>query len=94
MGPLISPAQLSKSEHIVAASLSEGLTIEAGGYRMTGPSELDGFDLGKGYFYAPTVIGGDGVVGSRVWKEEVSTSRFPFYFLSLTSHLCRVGNGV
>ena len=72
MGPLISRPQLSKSEGIVASSLVEGLTVECGGKRMEGPSPLDGFDLGGGYFFAPTVLSGDGVVGSKVWKEEVS----------------------
>lgn len=79
MGPLISRPQLSKSEGIVASSLAEGLTVECGGKRMNGPSPLDGFDLGGGYFFQPTVLSGDGVVGSKVWKEEVrrSLSLFP-----------------
>ncbi|KAL7408929.1 aldehyde dehydrogenase [Mrakia frigida] len=71
MGPLISRPQLSKSEGIVASSLAEGLTVECGGKRMNGPSPLDGFDLGGGYFFQPTVLSGDGVVGSKVWKEEI-----------------------
>lgn len=72
MGPLISQPQLSKSIDIVASSLAEGLTVECGGKRMQGLSPLDGFDLSGGYFFQPTVLSGEGVVGSKVWKEEVS----------------------
>lgn len=71
MGPLISSSQLQKSIDILADRRATGLTVEAGGDRLTGTSALDGFDFGQGYFFPPTVVSGEGVVGSRLWREEV-----------------------
>lgn len=45
-------------------------TIVAGGYIMEEPSPLDGFDLSKGAFYAPTVIT-DVDLKDEVWTEEI-----------------------
>lgn len=72
MGPLISAPQLTKSIDIVKHSLEEdSLKVECGGERMSGPSALDGFDLGQGYFFPPTILSGPGVTKSRLWREEV-----------------------
>ena len=44
--------------------------ILAGGDRLTGVSNLDGFDFSQGFFYPPTVI--DGVeTHDELWREEV-----------------------
>ncbi len=37
---------------------------------MLGPSPLDGFNLSKGYFYAPTIIE-DISPEDEIWKEEI-----------------------
>lgn len=72
MGPLISGAQLAKSIEIVKLSTEvDGLSVLSGGARMAGASPLDGFDLSAGYFFPPTILGGPGVLKSRVWREEV-----------------------
>jgi hypothetical protein len=72
MGPLVSAAQLVKSVEIVEHSTEiDGLTLLCGGARMAGASPLDGFDLSAGYFFPPTILGGPGVLKSRVWREEV-----------------------
>jgi aldehyde dehydrogenase (NAD+) len=48
MGPLITEAQVAKSEHYVAAAVAEGATVVTGGRR---PAHLD-----KGHFYEPTLL--------------------------------------
>ncbi|MFD9337429.1 aldehyde dehydrogenase family protein [Streptomyces sp. NPDC060028] len=45
-GPLVSAAQLERTESYVASALAEGATLRAGGERPDGP----------GYFYRPTVL--------------------------------------
>ncbi|MFJ9811128.1 aldehyde dehydrogenase family protein [Streptomyces sp. NPDC101158] len=45
-GPLVSAAQLARTEEYVASALGEGAVLLAGGERPTGP----------GYFYRPTVL--------------------------------------
>ncbi len=50
-GPLVSAAQLEKTEYYVAAALEEGAVLRAGGSRPEG----DGYE---GYFYRPTVLDG------------------------------------
>ncbi|KHN97319.1 betaine aldehyde dehydrogenase [Metarhizium album ARSEF 1941] len=74
MGPLISLGQLQKVESLVNECVSEGTgQVLCGGQRMTGLSQLDGIDFGKGYFYPPTVmtgIAGKSITEARIWREE------------------------
>lgn len=51
-GALISETHLQKVDAYVQAAKAEGAELLAGGYR-----ETDG-DLGKGWFYRPTILGG------------------------------------
>ncbi|KAG8831166.1 hypothetical protein FRC17_003552 [Serendipita sp. 399] len=67
MGPVISQASL---ERISAAVGRSTRRVLVGGYRMTGLSPLDDFDLSKGSFYAPTVIEDVGI-DDEIWKEEL-----------------------
>ena len=62
-GPLVSAAQRSKIEDFVASARAEGATVLAGGCRPDDP------ELGKGFFYRPTVLGGCHA-GMRVVREE------------------------
>ncbi len=50
IGPLVGPAAILKVENQVKDALQKGARLITGGKRLT-----DG-DLGKGYFYAPTVL--------------------------------------
>ncbi|MEU9775678.1 MULTISPECIES: aldehyde dehydrogenase family protein [unclassified Streptomyces] len=59
-GPLVSAAQLAKTEDFVASALKEGAVLRAGGVRPEGP----------GYFYRPTVLD-HCHRGMRVIREEV-----------------------
>jgi acyl-CoA reductase-like NAD-dependent aldehyde dehydrogenase len=73
MGPLISAKQLARVSELVDDAVQTGLTVVTGGKRMSGPSPLDGFDLDKGYFYAPTIIADPPftkLLNSRIWREE------------------------
>ncbi|MEU9375335.1 aldehyde dehydrogenase family protein [Streptomyces sp. NPDC048255] len=59
-GPLVSAAQLARTEAYVASALEEGAVLRAGGRRPEGP----------GHFYRPTVLDGCHR-GMRVVREEV-----------------------
>lgn len=59
-GPLVSAAQLERTESYVASALAEGAVLRAGGERPPGP----------GYFYRPTVLDRCHR-GMRVVREEV-----------------------
>jgi len=67
MGTVISPQHL---ERISCMVLKSGRKIAVGGHRMLGPSPLDGFDLSKGCFYAPTIIE-DISPEDELWTEEI-----------------------
>ncbi|KAJ4492017.1 aldehyde dehydrogenase domain-containing protein [Lentinula edodes] len=67
MGSIISMRQLQRIEGMVGRT--QGRIIE-GGERMTGISDLDGFDFGGGSFFPPTVIT-DISVEDELWREEV-----------------------
>ncbi|KAH8094887.1 aldehyde dehydrogenase [Cristinia sonorae] len=70
MGSVISLHHLKRIEHMVQHERAGSGKILAGGHRMTGKSELDGFDFSKGSFFPPTVI--EDVAHSDVlWREEV-----------------------
>jgi betaine-aldehyde dehydrogenase len=62
-GPLASEVQLRKIEDFVRSALDEGARLVAGGRRPEDP------ELGKGYFYRPTVLA-DCRVDMRVVREE------------------------
>ncbi|ORY81763.1 betaine aldehyde dehydrogenase [Leucosporidium creatinivorum] len=74
MGPVISERQLKVVETLVEDARQKGAEIVCGGERMTGVSELDGkIELGKGYFYPPTLItssSNTSILDCRIWKEE------------------------
>lgn len=67
MGTVISPQHLERISCMVQRS---GRKIRVGGHRMLGPSSLDGFNLSKGSFYAPTIIE-DVSPEDELWKEEI-----------------------
>lgn len=74
MGSIISEKQLNHIKSIVQDAEQASLKFMTGGYRMTGKSNLDGSDLSKGYFYAPTVVAerdATKLTQQRIWKEEV-----------------------
>ncbi|GAA6058641.1 hypothetical protein JCM10212_004052 [Sporobolomyces blumeae] len=73
MGPVISARQLGVVEGLVQDAKDNGATIVCGGERMRGKSEIDDCDLGKGYFYPPTLIIGTAdkpATTLRIWREE------------------------
>ncbi|KXJ88390.1 aldehyde dehydrogenase [Microdochium bolleyi] len=79
MGPLVSGRQFGNVQALVDAAVASGkVTALVGGRRMTGTSELDGSDLGKGWYYEPTLLvsaesassGGSAILETRVWREE------------------------
>lgn len=78
MGPVISARQLENIQRLVSAAVATGkVNVVAGGERMTGQSELDGFDLSKGYFYPPTIIISPqsqhpkDIAETEIWRQEV-----------------------
>ncbi|KAI0420861.1 aldehyde dehydrogenase [Xylaria grammica] len=77
MGPLISSNQVRNVANLVNEAVNNGLVkVITGGNRMTGESELDGTDFGKGYFYTPTVLvqGGQPRAffrASAIWRKEI-----------------------
>ncbi|EPS39070.1 hypothetical protein H072_7145 [Dactylellina haptotyla CBS 200.50] len=74
MGPLISARQLKNVETLVEDAVSSGkAALETGGSRLRGASQLDNFDLSKGYFYPPTIListSPGSILETRIWKEE------------------------
>lgn len=73
MGSLISAKQLQHVTELVNDATERGVSVVAGGSQLTEASALDGHDLSKGYFYAPTILA-DGpdykLQNTRIWKEE------------------------
>jgi acyl-CoA reductase-like NAD-dependent aldehyde dehydrogenase len=69
MGTIISPSHLDRISKMVSQYGNDGVLL-AGGERLSGMSELDGFDFSRGSFYPPTVIG-DVHLESQLWKEEL-----------------------
>ncbi|KAL1735911.1 aldehyde dehydrogenase domain-containing protein [Schizophyllum commune] len=67
MGTVISMRQLEKIEAMM--SRSKGAVL-AGGKRLEGKSDLDGYDFSKGAFFPPTVVADVGVE-DELWQEEV-----------------------
>ena len=63
IGPLIGPAALEKVEKQVHDALQKGAALVCGGKRLI----EDG--LGKGYFYAPTILA-DVTTDMRIYREE------------------------
>lgn len=51
-------------------AITKGACLLAGGERLTGFSQLDGFEFSKGSFYAPTVLA-DVQIDDEIWQEEV-----------------------
>ncbi|TCD69876.1 hypothetical protein EIP91_005953 [Steccherinum ochraceum] len=70
MGSVISMHHLNRIEKMVQRERQGSGKILAGGERMKGKSELDGFDFSKGSFFPPTVIE-DVSLGDELWREEV-----------------------
>ncbi|KAK7696664.1 hypothetical protein QCA50_001322 [Cerrena zonata] len=69
MGTVISQHHLERIEAIIHRNRRSG-SLLAGGQRMTGKSELDGFDFSKGSFFSPTVIENVSLE-SELWREEI-----------------------
>lgn len=67
MGTVISERHLLRIADMVKRSPG---SIVLGGTRLTGISPLDGFDLSKGNFFAPTIIT-DVDTKDELWQEEV-----------------------
>ncbi|KAE9410015.1 aldehyde dehydrogenase [Gymnopus androsaceus JB14] len=67
MGSVISLRQLERIEAMVKRTRGK---IIAGGERMTGKSDLDGFDFAGGSFFPPTVIA-DIEIEDELWQEEI-----------------------
>jgi len=67
MGTVISHKSLDRIDAMVKRSSG---TILAGGERLQGKSELDGFDFSQGAFYPPTVVTDVGLE-DELWIEEV-----------------------
>ncbi|KAI0082397.1 aldehyde dehydrogenase [Panus rudis PR-1116 ss-1] len=70
MGTVISQHHLERIERIVQKRGKGDGKILFGGERMTGTSELDGFDFSKGSFFCPTVIENVSLE-SELWREEI-----------------------
>ncbi|THH30690.1 hypothetical protein EUX98_g3489 [Antrodiella citrinella] len=70
MGSVINQRHLKRIEHMIHLERERPGKILTGGERMTGKSELDGFDFSKGSFFPPTVIE-DVPVEDILWREEV-----------------------
>lgn len=73
MGPLISGRQLANVSTLVKDATDAGVTVVAGGQRMTGTAALDGTEFTRGYFYAPTILTDSHtkkIIDTRIWKEE------------------------
>ena len=70
MGSVISPRQLVHIENVVKRATKGSAKIVIGGKRMTGTSELDGFDFSKGSFFAPTIVS-DVSTNDEIWREEI-----------------------
>ncbi|KAF8969497.1 aldehyde dehydrogenase [Flammula alnicola] len=69
MGAVISSHHLERIDAMVRRA-SKTASVLAGGERMSGKSELDGFDFSRGSFYPPTVIAGVNT-DDEIWQEEV-----------------------
>jgi acyl-CoA reductase-like NAD-dependent aldehyde dehydrogenase len=67
MGTVISIDHLKRIEDMVMRTSGK---IVLGGGRLTGTSDLDGFNLSAGSFYSPTVIV-DIEEDDELWREEV-----------------------
>jgi acyl-CoA reductase-like NAD-dependent aldehyde dehydrogenase len=67
MGTVISIDHLRRIEEMVMRTSGK---IILGGGRMTGTSDLDGFDFSAGSFYSPTVIV-DIETEDELWQEEI-----------------------
>ena len=70
MGSVISLHHLQRIDDMVKRAKKAGSNILSGGERLSGQSELDGYDFSKGAFYPPTVITDVGLE-DEIWKEEV-----------------------
>ena len=69
MGTIISHEHLARVDDFVRRA-SKTASIITGGQRLTGLSDLDGFDFSKGAFYPPTILT-DVNTEDDIWREEV-----------------------
>ncbi|KAF9054976.1 aldehyde dehydrogenase [Hymenopellis radicata] len=67
MGTVISPQSLTRIEGMMSRTKGKVVT---GGQRMTGVSELDGFDFSQGSFFPPTIVT-ELEITDELWVEEV-----------------------
>ena len=67
MGTIVTARHLSRISDMVSRSSGK---VVLGGTHMTGFSPLDGIDLSKGAFFAPTIVT-DVDSSDELWREEV-----------------------
>jgi len=67
MGTVISLRHLQRIEKMMQRTKGE---VIVGGQRMSGKSDLDGFDFSSGSFFPPTVVA-DIDQQDELWKEEI-----------------------
>jgi len=71
MGTVISEPHLVRIQGMLDRSVESGkVQVLTGGQRLTGKSELDGFDFDGGSFYPPTVIANI-QTSDELWREEI-----------------------
>lgn len=74
MGPVNSAAQLTKIEGMVAAAVTRGARLHAGG------TKAEGSELGHGWFYRPTIVepvqGSDAIVQEEVFGPVLTVQGF------------------
>jgi acyl-CoA reductase-like NAD-dependent aldehyde dehydrogenase len=94
MGTVISERHLARIQGMLDRSAESGkVQVLAGGQRLTGKSELDGFDFDGGSFYPPTVIANI-QTSDELWREEIFgpvAVATQFSVCNLARPLCYVG---
>jgi acyl-CoA reductase-like NAD-dependent aldehyde dehydrogenase len=68
MGTVISERHLARIQAMLESSRSGA--VLTGGQRLSGKSDLDGFDFDGGSFFPPTVIA-DIATSDPLWQEEI-----------------------
>ncbi|KAJ7639089.1 aldehyde dehydrogenase [Roridomyces roridus] len=70
MGPVISERHLTRIQSMLDTCLADDGKVLIGGTRLTGKSQLDGFNFDGGSFFPPTVIA-DIETSNGLWQEEI-----------------------
>lgn len=85
VGPLINQPSLDRMEAQVADALDKGATLVSGGSRLAGPA------VDKGFFYAPTVLGGV-TPEMRIYREETFGPIAPVIVFDDEQEVVRMAN--